>query len=458
MGLRWETSAVMLKMNSKKSRKGHTNKPFRLLIGLMLISLVGCNSLPFNLSLPWINSTQPPESSLQTETSQPVQPTEDFAAATSTPAPAPEKLVVWLPPELNPKGNDQAAALLQSRLDAFSKSQGLEIQVRIKNLSGTGGLLDVLTVTNAAAPAALPDLIVLNQKDMETAALKSLIYPLDSLTAIVDGEDWFPYSRNLSLIQNVVYGIPFVGDPLTLVYDSTLTPAPLPDWTSVAANAGRLALAIDDAQALYTLTLYLSLGGQVEDNQRHPMLEVEPLTEALQLLKDANIAGRITQTSLQYQDKDQVWEAFDKGQADMVVVPVSRVLQALKQDRTGLPQLALAETPNSIATGWVLAVTTAQPERQKLAVALAEDLVKPDFLAGWTEALGRLPARPSALDAWQDLQLKPKLSIISSEAVVYPSNEVMTSVAPVLRNATLLILRDNADPSEMAKQAVESLQ
>ncbi|MFZ3071545.1 MAG: extracellular solute-binding protein [Anaerolineaceae bacterium] len=426
-----------------------------VLIGLILVNVTGCESLPFDWELPWVSQAPGGDTPTQAVASQTSQPT-DLGIET-TPVPEPEELTIWLPAELSPQGEDQAAVLLQSRLDAFAEAQDLEIQVRVKNLSGAGGLLDALTATNAAATEALPDLIVLNRKDLETAALKSLVYPLDELTTIVDGEDWFPYARNLSLIQNVVYGIPFVGDPLALVYDARLDLIPSSDWAGIASNAGVLIFAADDPQAAFPLTLYMAQGGLVEDTQRHPILEEEPLTDTLTLLRAANSAGHIYQLSLEYQDSSKVWEAFETGQANMAVAPISQVLQALKQEPGTQPIPTVVEMPVTTASGWVWAVTTPQPERQKLAVALAENLVEPGFLSGWTESLGRLPARPSALDAWQDEALKITLGKISSTAVVYPSNEVLTSIAPVLRNATLLVLRDNASLEETAKQAVESL-
>jgi hypothetical protein len=46
---------------------------------------------------------------------------------------------------------------------------------------------------------------------------------------------------------------------------------------------------------------------------------------------------------------------------------------------------------------------------------------------------------------------------MASGAVLYPSDAIMNNIGPILRNATLLILRDNANVAETAKQAVESV-
>src|SRR5690606_13906185 len=106
----------------------------------------------------------------------------DESPAAPTPQAAPDELVVWLPADMDPAAESQAAALLQARLSTFAETEGIEITIRLKSLSGSGGLLDALTAASSAAPQALPDLILMPRRDSETAALKSLVTPLDPLT------------------------------------------------------------------------------------------------------------------------------------------------------------------------------------------------------------------------------------------------------------------------------------
>ncbi len=436
---------------------GYKLNPVRLLIILLAFSLTGCDVLSAALDLPWFGKTAQPGETTPIALSQTAMPTEQVTETTPTPAPPPTELTIWLPAEMDPGKETQAATLFQARLDTFAAEHGITVNVRLKNLNGPAGLLDAITAAAAAAPDVLPDLVVLQRKDLETAALKSLVQPLDALTTIVDGEDWFPYARNLGLIQNVVYGIPFVGDPLTLVYDAEMETPPQSNWASIATNEGNIAIFADDSQAAFMLTLYLSLGGLVEDNQRHPILEVSPLTRALQVLKEANQKNKILPGSLQFTNENQVWEAFDEKNANMAVVSTSRLLRAMQIGRDNLPEPAIRETSLTLATGWVYAVATPKTERQTLAVALAEFLTEPGFLSSWSEAIGRVPVRPSSLASWKSDTYKLGFTLLSNAAVMVPSNEVMASIAPVLREATMLILKDNADPGETARQAVENL-
>jgi len=422
---------------------------------VLVVSLSGCTLLD-QIQLPWEQPTAEPQPTLP-PVSQTTQSTRSTGEATETPEPKPTELTIWLPAEMNPKGNDQAAILLQSRLEAFAQAQGVKVTVRLKEMNGAGGMLDALTAASAAAPAALPDLLVLSRKDLETAALKSLVYPLDQLTSIVDGPDWYPFAREMSLIQGVVYGIPLIGDPLAFVYDSNQAVRPLPDWAGISTNGATFVFPADDTQAIFPLTFYLAMGGTVMDSQRRPILEEEPLAEMLALLQEANRLGRFSPDILQLQSSAQAWEKFSSGGATSAALPLSLILEGIKQTEMKIAP-EIADVSLTTSSGWVWAVAAQSNERQKLAVMLAENLVEPGFLASWSEAFGRLPARSSALTSWQNESLRNSLDKLAAAAQLMPTSEVLNSVAPVLHDAVIAVLRDNVDPKAAAQKAVESLQ
>jgi hypothetical protein len=66
---------------------------------------------------------------------------------------------IWLPPEFDPNGNGAASGLLKARLEQYAtENPEVRLEVRVKALDGTGGMLESLVAANAAAPLALPDL------------------------------------------------------------------------------------------------------------------------------------------------------------------------------------------------------------------------------------------------------------------------------------------------------------
>ncbi len=184
----------------------NTARLWSLLCLLWVMSVSGCTASQ-SLTAP-STATAPPT---LTPT---VQPTPQVTGSTS----APMSLRIWLPPQFYPPRNTPAGEILQARLDEFTKRRGLPIEVRIKALSGVGGMVESLSTTNAAAPLALPDLVLLPRPLFEAAALKGLLYPIEGQISPFDAKDWYDYAIQLAHLQNSTYGVPFAGDALVLIY------------------------------------------------------------------------------------------------------------------------------------------------------------------------------------------------------------------------------------------------
>jgi len=69
-----------------------------------------------------------------------------------------------------------------------------------------------------------------------------------------------------------------------------------------------------------------------------------------------------------------------------------------------------------------------------------------------------MPPRPSALEGWENQSLKSLLSQISVMTVLRPSNDIIASLGPILRDAVIQILQEQVDPAQAAQVAQESLQ
>ena len=134
-----------------KTRKCPKSRLWLSLTVIVLIvgSLSGCTVLE-QIRLPWVQPSVEPTLPSLPVGSQTPQPTLDGGFPTATPEPVPTELTVWLPAEMNPEEETQAALLLRSRLDAFAQSQGIEINVRLKAMSGASGMLDSLTAASVA--------------------------------------------------------------------------------------------------------------------------------------------------------------------------------------------------------------------------------------------------------------------------------------------------------------------
>jgi ABC-type glycerol-3-phosphate transport system substrate-binding protein len=426
-------------------------------VGLILaLFLTACEGLPFEL--PWLTDDLP----------TPATPTDVVGEMTATPAMTPEveetpppvtSLTIWVPPEMNPELETDDSIRFKNRLDAFSEANaGIVINVRVKAASGAGGLLDALTASSAAAPDSLPDLIALSRPDLETAALKGLVFSMDGMTEIPDDADWYDFTREMALIQGSTFGLPFAADALALVYRTENVPDLPNTWSDLFDEEDLiLAFPAEHDQALFLMAMYLAEGGALQDSQRRPQLELTPLTDVFRILEEGVQAGTFPDWLNQYQTSGQVWTAFKDGQVDLAVTWVSNVLQEQPSDARLAALLPGSEGGISLGTGMSWALATPEEHRHPLAVALAEFLVQPEFLADWTNAAGYIPTRPSSLQGWQNQGMRTTISQIATMTVLRPSNEVILSLGPFLRDGSRQVLQGLVDPAQAAQLVIESL-
>ncbi len=392
----------------------------------------------------------------ETLTSLPLPPRSVSVSATPSPTTAPtitasatpsaRLLRVWLPPEFDPNADTPAAVLLKTRLNAFAQVHpSLTLDVRIKSAEGDAKLLDILSLTHDAAPDTLPDLIALQRPDLETAALKGYLHPLDGLTELLNSPDWYPYARQLGHVQNAMYGLPFAGDALVLVYHPSQFQVPPVTWQDVLAKSHPLAVSTADPNGVLALALYLSTGGRLTDDSNNPFLDQTALTNVLQQINALNIAPV---------DSDAAaWRAFTDHRVDMALVWASRFLQDPQPDSAILPLPGLTGTPFTLATSWSWTLAGSDSENQVLAAELAEWLMDDDFLSEWANAAGYIPTRPNALTQWNNPVI---FDTVSRSAQAMPAGDLLTRMGPIFQNALSRVLHGE-QAAVVAQDAVDAL-
>lgn len=420
-----------------------------ILVTIILFSLViaGCTSAP----APDEDSTPKPP---QITTATPLTTPES-----TQPAPQPTVLRIWVPPQFDPENGSPAGDLLQQRLNLYTAQRpDLRIETRVKASSGTGGLLDTLSSANAAAPLAVPDLILLPRASLEIAALKGLLFPYDGLTDTLNDDDWYPYAQELGQLQTSTFGLPFAGDALVSLYRPSAIESPPADWRSALEAGDSIAFPAAEAGAFFPLSQYRSTGGQIQDADGRPLLESTPLTEMLTFFRDAEAAGVMPFWLTQFTDDAQSWEAYTENQVDSVVTWINRYLSTLPGDTAAAPIITQTGSPSTLADGWVWALSNPQTERHALSVDLAEHLTAGEFLSEWSQAAGYLPPRKSALDGWSNVALRVLVEKIILSAQIIPPNDVMAAVGPALSQATIDVLKQQSSPVSAANDAIGSLE
>jgi ABC-type glycerol-3-phosphate transport system substrate-binding protein len=416
-----------------------------------LLILAGCSK-----------ATPTPVSVPPTPMSSPLLPT-----VTPTPTREAQPMIVtlglWLPEELNPYGQWPGADVLAQQLDDFGDVYpDVQVEVLVKKAHGRGGLLDFLRTARDAAPSILPDLIVLDATDLETAAGSGLIQPLDDLLSTTQVNDPFPFATELGTVNEQTMGFVIGADMQHLAYRPTVFDSRPVSWTQIISPAVPFLFPatgrdrqVNDA----TLIQYLAAGGKLTDPDGQPWLDEEVMVSVLGFYSTCIGTGTISPTVvLHITDADQSWERFQAGEGEMAVVRAGRYWLETDETIAAAPIPTRDGQPLSIARGWVVAMVTGDPARQALAMLLLDWLVAPDHSAQWTQAAGYLPGTRGALRTWDVSSAdRAMLRSVMEAAVPAPRPEVMETTGRVLQETLEAVLRRRATPEEAAAGAIESL-
>jgi len=412
------------------------SKVLRIAYLFIFAALAGCANIESLLSQP---TPAPTPFGQVTSTPQPLtDPTQ-----TALPTTQARVLRVWLPPRFDPNANTVSANLLEQRLIDFESAHPeLKIEIRIKAEEGETSLLNSLSLTGIAAPTALPDLIALSRSDLETAALKGLLHPVDGLSTVLDDPNWYPYARELGHIQNIGYGLPFAGDALILIHRPERE---ITTWENIFASENVLVFPASDPQALVALSLYISAGGRIVDEQGLPTLDEERLTQTLLMIQNGHLIKQAFLPAMaNYGTDTQSIQAYRDGRANIAIA-----WAVSYQAGDGIMQTipSLDSTPHTFATGWIWALAGSDPENQQAATELAEFLIADEFTSTWLNETGYLPTR---------LSPDPELNAILDAAHVLPSNDVLLVLGPIMNQALIRVL--NGDQLEsVVRSAMEQV-
>lgn len=406
------------------------SKGLRIACLLILLSAAGCADIASLLTTPTPVSA--------TRTSTPPQPVPSETRTSPVLVEA-QVLRVWLPPIFDPEADTAPARLLKQRLAEFRAShRGLEIDVRIKAIEGKTGLLNALSVTGAAAPSSLPDLIALSRVDLEAAAGLGLLHPMDGLSTLLEDPNWYPFARELGHIQNIGYGLPFAADALVLIRHPDFE---IHTWADILSIGKRLFFPPDNSRALALLSFYIAAGGRLVNEQGLPVLEEQPLTQTLTLFHDGLESGTFSASLFESTTEQSIQATSDRLIVNWAVNSWTAGRDVMQ------PIPGEGASPHAFANGWLWALAGSAPDNQQLATELAEFLMEDSFLGEWTHELGYLPTRITLADS-QNTEIQTVLK----SAQVLPSDEVIATLSPIITQAVSRVL--NGEQVEVVVRSV----
>ena len=168
-----------------------------------------------------------------------------------------QPLLIWIPDEVIRPVSEDAYAPFEAPLHEYQETlEGSQVDLRIKDADASGGILSILKDAQEVAPAAVPDLMLLNGSNLLDATAEGRLHEWLDLPeeAIIDIPNLL---LSAGQIDGLTYGIPFRFAVTHLHYrQGTLTEEMMVfSYADILERAFPIALPIADDRFMRELLL-----------------------------------------------------------------------------------------------------------------------------------------------------------------------------------------------------------
>lgn len=462
-------------MNIKRKKKSASLKKLYsyLIIAATTVFLSGCSTIGENFpfmddltqNLTGKSTEQSPNNPANVLTT--IQPTaavpgisETAGVTTATPEPTPSiySIQLWVPPQFDIEQDTKAGEAFDDVISSYmEENPNIDITVRVKDVSGDGSMLNTVTAANQIAKDALPSLAIMSRSDTETCVQRNLLQPIET-GIFSDSGSWFNYAKQSAVADNNTYAIPLFGDGLVIVYRNAKVGAGLGDWQDILGRGLPIAFSPSSPNSTFGPFLYLTMGGQLLNDQGQPFLDQRKLLDTLNFFLLGSQNGSFPPSIAQLADQNQAWQKFNDGTYSIIVTPYSsfRHYKTSEMSVISLPlQNNTMEYP--MINSWNLVLLEDNPALQGEAVKFAEYLSDVTINNALSFSAGYLPVRNAEQGNLLDDPDYYLVRMISENGVLVPHNAVYNKTIPVLNNAVTQVIKGQASPEIAVQEAVASL-
>jgi ABC-type glycerol-3-phosphate transport system substrate-binding protein len=397
-----------------------------------------------------------------------VQPSAAAATPTAPPSPVPTLVVqervaaqlnIWMPETLAPLDNARAAELRAAWQDSFALLEpDVQVSIRVRRPTDTGGILATLRSASLVAPGALPDLALLRRGDLIAAAAAGLIQPLPAAAISAIDDDLPAALIALGTLDGVRYGLPYTLDALHLAYvpDAALD-VPV-NWRFVDVLTGSRPFIFPAARAVpmsdTVLTQYRAASSQAL-NGGSLGFDAEALRVVLDFYDAAVESGIIPPEVTTYSASTDYLARIIGDERALGVMSSSPFLSQRAQ---GVP-LAFAPLPThdgsmtTLIDGWMWVLTTTDLARQANALHWLDWMYEIDRYNDYMEAVAMLPTGRSVLRQYADAEYAAFIEALLERATLPLSETVGGALARAMQSALIAVLQGQRS----AGQAVDDV-
>lgn len=387
----------------------------------------------------------------------PALPTRVPAAPAQAPAASPIVLTVWVTEDFGP-GAERGGDLLATRMRAFeTKHTGVGINYVLKGTNGKGGLVDWLIQLQELMPDRLPDVAIVDSRELDTLQAHGLLKTLNR--SLPSGAYWdlFGPAQQIARRNGQWVDQPLVLELEHLVYDTRRVETPPASWDEVLARPRLFAFAVDGADTF--LFHYLESGGALPTTA-HPNLDAGIVQAILEYYQRAQANGNLSESTAVMKSAREVMPLFVSGQAPLAEVRARDFMV----ERARMPDARAAALPTSdgraasLVSAWSLIVLSEEPARQQAAGEYVAWLSEPAYLAQWAEAASMVPASKSAFaEAVGPQDYADLLWRLLEQGIVAPGFEQQAPYAAAWHTAVQAVLNGQQTPDDAAFRAVQAM-
>jgi ABC-type glycerol-3-phosphate transport system substrate-binding protein len=414
-------------------------------------------------------STPPSEgTSPITPTTAQVETSSPLPTVTPTPLPPeePSTLTLWITELVSPVDRDERSPIFEAQILAFEATHpGLTVVVHHKKAEGKGGLEDFLTTASAAAPAVVPDLMMIDVAGLPALARKGLIAPLDQMLDPDLLSDVYPFAIQGGTVDGQLVGLPFETGVQHALYNTSKIAVPPLSWSEVFESGATYVFPTLGQGGLVNdafLIQYLSAGGELVDSNGQPALDPQALTDVLTFYRDGLENGSILSDVLQYDTVRSGWRKYLQAEVVMANITSDLYLEGrglLKVSRAMWVPTQAGPPAITLARGNAWVIPAREPGRVDLSVKLLTWLMNPNNMARWSAAAERLPTRRAAFEQMpRDEEEYVQFIYTQLEyAIPYPTSETHKRIYRAMQQAVDAVLRQGEPPALAAEGVLQAV-
>ncbi|MFG1908847.1 extracellular solute-binding protein [Kribbella sp. NPDC048928] len=358
--------------------------------------------------------------------------------------------------------NDPDKSLVQKGLDTCASQLGITIQRE----TVPGDTL-IQKVLQQASSKTLPDVLMLDNPDVQQIAATGALAPLNDMGLNADGV--IKGMVDATSYQGKLYGLAPVTNTIALFYNKDMLAEagvqPPKTWDELKAAAkkltkpGRYGMAFN-ANATYEgswqfLPAMWTNGGDETD------LTSPQVAEALQLWTDLVKSGSASKSVINWTQGD-VNDQFIAGKTAMMVngpwqIPALNKNPKIKWDVVQFPVNKVGQTPVAPLGGeaWTVPLNKDQAKQQK-AADYVKCLNSDENELAWAKARFTIPTKTALLDSYvKDVPSMKAFSeqVVNARARTGKLGDKWPDAAKVIYQAIQLALTGKASPQDAFKQA-----